>query len=96
MEEQWRLLGPRDAERGEYARVAGTAFGLLLLGGNIFGLTPPIITGYIVKTAGSFSSAFALAGAVALIGVVVSFTMTRRPIYGSLPDGVAVPVAIGH
>ena len=64
-------------------RVAGSAFGLLLLGGNIFGLAAPIATGYIVKTTGNFNSAFALAGSLALLGAVIVFTMTRRPIYGT-------------
>jgi ACS family glucarate transporter-like MFS transporter len=80
----------------EDPQVAGTAFGILQLGGNSFGLCAPIFTGYIVKTTGSFSSAFALAGALALIGAGVAFTMTRRPIHGSLPDGVAVPVVTGQ
>ena len=34
----------------EDSKVAGTVFGTLLLGGNIFGLFAPIVTGYIVKT----------------------------------------------
>ena len=63
-------------------KVVGSAFGLLLLGGNIFGVAAPIITGYIVKGTGSFNSAFALAGGLALIGAVSVFTMSGRPICG--------------
>jgi len=64
----------------EDPRMAGTAFGILLLGGNLFGLCAPIVTGYIVKSTGSFSSAFGLAAGLALIGAVVAITMTRRPL----------------
>jgi ACS family glucarate transporter-like MFS transporter len=60
--------------------MAGTAFGILLLGGNLFGLCAPIVTGYIVKSTGSFSSAFGLAAGLALIGAVVAVTMTRQPL----------------
>ena len=64
----------------EDPRMAGTAFGILLLGGNLFGLCAPIVTGYIVKGTGSFASAFALAAGLAVIGAVVAMTMTRRPL----------------
>jgi sugar phosphate permease len=58
----------------------GTAFGLLLLGGNFFGACAPVITGYIIKTTGSFDSAFLLAGSLVILGALISFTMTRKPI----------------
>jgi ACS family glucarate transporter-like MFS transporter len=61
-------------------RIAGTAFGILILGGNIFGLTAPVLTGYIVKATGSFDSAFFLAGGLLLLGAVLSFSLTRSPI----------------
>lgn len=64
----------------EDPRMAGTAFGILLLGGNLFGLCAPIVTGYIVKATGSFASAFALAAGLALIGAVIAMTMTRQPL----------------
>ena len=68
---------------------SGRAFAFMVLGGNIFGLTAPIITGYIVQITGSFASAFMLAGALSLIGAAVSFTMTRHTL------GEARPVAVG-
>jgi ACS family glucarate transporter-like MFS transporter len=74
-------------------KIAGSAFGLLILGGNLIGLVGPIATGYIVRATGSFNSAFVLAGGVALVGAVCVFTMTRRPIHGStglVPSSVAV------
>jgi len=60
--------------------IAGTAFGILILGGNTFGLIAPILTGYIVKSTGSFSSAFFLAGAILIFGAFISFSLTRKPI----------------
>ncbi|MDR3561532.1 MAG: MFS transporter [Negativicutes bacterium] len=60
--------------------IAGTAFGILILGGNSFGLIAPILTGYIVKSTGSFNSAFFLAGAILIIGAFISFSFTRKPI----------------
>ena len=68
---------------------SGRAFAFMVLGGNIFGLLAPIITGYIVQRTGSFSSAFVLAGALALIGAAVSFALTRHTL------GEEVPVAVG-
>jgi ACS family glucarate transporter-like MFS transporter len=58
----------------------GTAVGWIQLGGNIFGLAAPIVTGYIVAATGSFTSAFLLAGALLITGAVVMLTMTRHPI----------------
>jgi len=63
-------------------KVAGTAFGILILGGNTFGLMAPILTGYIVKTTGSFDSAFFLAGAILIFGALVSFSLARKPLEG--------------
>ena len=52
----------------------------LVLGGNVFGLLAPIVTGYIVAPTGSFASAFVLAGVLALIGAALSFGLTRFPL----------------
>ena len=59
---------------------AGRAFAFLVLGGNTFGLLAPIVTGYLVEATGSFNSAFILAGALALIGAVVTLALARTPI----------------
>lgn len=56
---------------------SGRAFAFLVLGGNVFGLLAPIVTGYIVQITGSFSSAFVLAGALSALGAGVSFALTR-------------------
>jgi sugar phosphate permease len=60
--------------------VAGSAFGLLLLGGNLFGSFAPVATGYIVKATGSFDIAFYLAGALIVVGAAISYFFTRKPI----------------
>ena len=64
----------------ENPNMVGTATGILILGGNTFGLSAPIITGFIVKATGSFDSAFFLAGGLLIVGALISFTMTRRPL----------------
>jgi ACS family glucarate transporter-like MFS transporter len=68
---------------------SGRAFAFMVLGGNVFGLLAPIVTGYIVQITGSFASAFVLAGGLSLIGAAVSFTLTRYTI------GEETPVAVG-
>ncbi|HVB67580.1 MAG TPA: MFS transporter [Acetobacteraceae bacterium] len=57
---------------------SGRAFAFLVLGGNVFGLLAPIVTGYIVQATGSFTSAFVLAGVLALFGALVSLLMTHQ------------------
>jgi ACS family glucarate transporter-like MFS transporter len=59
---------------------AGRAFAFLVLGGNLFGLLAPIVTGYLVAASGSFSSAFIAAGVLALIGAVVTMMLSRSAI----------------
>jgi sugar phosphate permease len=60
--------------------LVGTALGILITGGITFGLLAPIVTGYIVKETGSFDKAFYVAGSLLVLGAIISFTMTRRPI----------------
>jgi len=74
---------------------SGRAFAFMVLGGNVFGLLAPIVTGYIVQATGSFSSAFVLAGALSLMGAVVSFTMTRHTLGEETPVAVGVARAAG-
>jgi ACS family glucarate transporter-like MFS transporter len=59
---------------------AGRAFAFLVLGGNVFGLLAPIVTGYLVAASGSFSSAFIAAGVLALVGMVVTLVLSRGAI----------------
>ncbi len=59
--------------------MVGTALGILITGGITFGMLAPMVTGYIVKTTGSFDNVFYVAGGLLVLGAVISFTMTRRP-----------------
>ena len=74
---------------------SGRAFAFMVLGGNVFGLLAPIVTGYIVQATGSFSSAFVLARALALIGAVVSFTLTRHTLGEETPVAAGMPRTAG-
>ncbi len=62
------------------SQMAGTAFGVVILGGNSFGLIAPILTGYIIRQTGNFDSAFYLAGGLLLVGALTAFSMTRSPL----------------
>jgi ACS family glucarate transporter-like MFS transporter len=66
-------------------RVTGTVIGTQVLGGNIFGLMAPMVTGFIVKATGSFNSAFILAGSLMIFGALASFTFTRKSIVYEIP-----------
>lgn len=60
--------------------MVGTAVGILMLGGNLFGSLVPVVTGYIVKWTGSFDLAFYVSGFLLLVAAVICFTMTRAPL----------------
>ncbi len=71
---------------------AGRATGLLILGGNIFGILAPIVTGYMIQLTGSFDYAFVIAGVLLVCGALSALLLTRRPIvdpHAAL--GMAVP-----
>lgn len=71
---------------------AGKTFSLVILGGNIFGLLAPIVTGYVVAGTGGFTWAFLVAGILLIFGATVSFLMTRKPITAGEGALVAIPV----
>ncbi|HTJ92347.1 MAG TPA: MFS transporter [Pararobbsia sp.] len=58
----------------------GRATGLLLIGGNVFGFSAPIVTGYVVQATGHFDAAFAAAGGLLVMGALSSWFLTRSPI----------------
>lgn len=58
----------------------GRVFGLVILGGNSFGLLAPIITGFLVQATGSFTGPFAFAVALILVGALISWILVRRPL----------------
>ena len=59
---------------------AGRATGLLILGGNIFGILAPIVTGYVIQTTGNFDFAFVVAGGLLVVGALAVFMLARKPI----------------
>jgi MFS family permease len=72
---------------------AGRATGLLILGGNIFGILAPIVTGYVIQETGSYSFAFVIAGALLICGSLSALLLTRRPITGGLhPELSMAPI----
>lgn len=66
---------------------AGRATGLLILGGNLFGILAPIVTGYVISVTGNFDVAFAVAGALLVCGSLSALLLTRQPI---VPHKLAV------
>ena len=74
---------------------SGRAFAFMVLGGNVFGLLAPIVTGYIVQATGSFAAAFILAGALSLIGATVSFALTRHTLGEPTPSTLEPGLARG-
>lgn len=61
-------------------RYNGVAVSILIVGGNLFGLAAPIVTGYIVAATSGFAGAFLIAGVLLLSGAVVITTGAKRPI----------------
>jgi ACS family glucarate transporter-like MFS transporter len=59
---------------------AGRATGLLILGGNSFGILAPIVTGYVIQATGNFDYAFVVAGGLLVIGALAVFLLVRKPI----------------
>jgi MFS family permease len=57
---------------------SGRAFSLTGVGGNVFGLLAPIVTGYLVDWTGSYTVPFLVAGALLLVGAGVTWTMSRN------------------
>jgi ACS family glucarate transporter-like MFS transporter len=66
-------------------RLAGRANSIAMVGGNVFGLAAPIVTGYVVQVTGSYTPAFIVAGVFLLMGTTIALTMTRTPIGSSDP-----------
>ncbi len=72
------------------ARDVGVAMAFLVVGGNVFGLLAPIVTGYVIATTGSYDMAFVIAGALLVVGAGSTLLLTRRPIGGRQP--LSMPV----
>lgn len=58
----------------------GSATGMQVFGGNVFGLLAPIVTGYVISSTGNYDLAFVIAGCLLVIGVASSLFLTRGAI----------------
>ena len=56
----------------------GRVFALVSVGGNVFGLLAPIVSGYLVDFTGSFTIPFVLAGVLLGVGGTITFAFSRR------------------
>ena len=72
---------------------SGRATGLLILGGNVFGILAPIVTGYVIQETGSFNMAFVVAGALLVLGSLTVFLLAHKPI-GSAEAGAALSTRV--
>jgi ACS family glucarate transporter-like MFS transporter len=57
----------------------GRAVAFVVVGGNLFGVAAPIVTGYVVQATASYNWAFMIAGVLLVAGAVIALTMTRKP-----------------
>ncbi len=67
----------------------GKAIAFLQVGGNLFGVSAPIVTGYLLAITGSFTTAFVVAGVLILVGAVTCLFAGRRQIGEALPSTAA-------
>jgi ACS family glucarate transporter-like MFS transporter len=65
-------------------RNLGKAIGTVSFIGQLVGITAPIVTGYIIAHTGSYRLVFMVGGALMILGSVVNFTLTRRPLLAGL------------
>jgi ACS family hexuronate transporter-like MFS transporter len=83
----WAIL--QDTVRGE--NIGGVG-GFIHMIANCAGIIGPAVTGFIVQYTGRFTSAFVLAGVIAILGVLCVVVFVR-PIVRSLPGE---PVSAVH
>lgn len=57
----------------------GRAMGFLIVGGNVFGMMAPVVTGYVISITGSYNWAFGIAGLLLMSGAAAILTLTRKP-----------------
>ena len=62
------------------ARDIGAVMGFVVIGGNIFGMLAPIVTGYVIAATGSYSWAFIIAGGLLALGAASLLGLTHQPI----------------
>lgn len=59
---------------------SGTAIAVISTGGNLFGISAPIATGYVISATGQYQFGFVIAGVLLAVAAVVSIFLTRKPI----------------
>lgn len=69
---------------------SGRVFALTGVGGNLFGLAAPIVTGFIVDATDSYVVPFIVCAALLLVGAAATMMLSRRPIQ---PAAIAEKVA---
>ena len=74
---------------------AGTVFALLVLGGNGFGFVAPMLTGFIIAKTHEYTLSFALAAALLVAGMAISWLMVRRPLQPATSSGAYPQTAAG-
>jgi len=57
----------------------GRAMAFVVVGGNVFGMLAPVVTGYVISATGSYNWAFGIAGGLLVTGALVILSMTRKP-----------------
>jgi MFS family permease len=69
----------------------GVAMAFVIVGGNVFGMMAPIVTGYVIAASGSYSLAFIIAGALLMLGMLTLLLLTRQPIGMPWGSSIATP-----
>ena len=73
-------------------RDIGVAMGFVIVGGNIFGMMAPIVTGYVIALTGSYAWAFVIAGGLLAVGALSLLGLTRQPIGTPFGTRAATPI----
>ncbi|WP_218177557.1 MFS transporter [Pseudomonas gingeri] len=74
---------------------AAQAMAFVVVGGNVFGMLAPVVTGYVISATGSYNWAFVIAGGLLVTGAVVSLGMTRKPMIPPEPALAGESVGAG-
>lgn len=78
----WALASDLITDKASSAR----AFALVAVGGNVFGLLAPIVTGYLVDATGNYTAPFIVAAVLLLVGASATMFLANRPM--RLPSNV--------
>ena len=73
----------------------GVAMGFVIVGGNVFGMLAPIVTGYVIAISGAYSWAFIIAGGLLGVGMLSMLVLTRQPIGMPWRRSAAAPRWLG-